>query len=972
MVRPIGKAATGGFALAVAVLAANAIVSFYNIQQLRENDRLVANSHEVLAAFEATLATFNEARNSQRVYLITKEARHLEPFDDALTHLPDRLQALEELTAADPGQRQRVAALGQQIRGKLDLFREAIDARKTRGILAARQLLVTDKAKQDWDTILKLIREIKQEENDQLRHRLEESRVSLYRTIATLFLATFAAIGLVGLTYGLIRRDLLGCRQAEETLRRHREWSHATLASIADAVIATDAGGRITFMNAVAQSLTGWKEEEGVGRPLEEIFRLVDEETQQPAGSPLQQVLQQGAKVNLANHTVLLTRGGARVPVADSAAPIRSERGDIVGGVVVFQDVTRRRRAEAALSESEQRYRSLAESVPGMVWTARPDGSNDYANRRWYDYTGLTPEQSLGFGWTVAVHPDDLARTLDLWKLHLESGEPGHGEVRLRRRDGAFRWFLLRTVPLRDRLGRVRKWFGTSTDIDDGKRAAEALRESEERFRRIVETAAEGVGVIDAESRITYVNRRMAKMLGSTVEDMLGRFPNDFLFAEDVEAARHEFRLKRAGNRGPFDFRLRRKDGSAIWASIASSPMFGDDGRFVGVLGMFSDVTDRKRLEEALKEADRRKDEFLAMLAHELRNPLASVGNAAQVLKRFGPADPQLQWAREVIDRQLRHLSRLVDDLLDVSRITHGKVTLQKEPVELAAVVARAVETVRPLIEDRGQELSVSLPPGPVRLEADLTRLAQVLGNLLTNATRFTGPGGRIGLTAAADGAEVVLRVRDSGIGIPAELLPQVFDLFTQGDRSPARSEGGLGVGLTLVKSLVEMHGGRVQALSDGPGKGAEFVVRLPIVQAQQTAQVAAPPEHAPVSFLPRRILVVDDHVDTAELQALLLRAAGHEVRTAHDGPVALEAARAFRPGIVILDIGLPGMDGYEVARRLRGEPGLEEVLLIALTGYGRDEDRRRCREVGFDHHLVKPVDSDALQRLCAGSGAAT
>jgi CheY-like chemotaxis protein/two-component sensor histidine kinase len=338
----------------------------------------------------------------------------------------------------------------------------------------------------------------------------------------------------------------------------------------------------------------------------------------------------------------------------------------------------------------------------------------------------------------------------------------------------------------------------------------------------------------------------------------------------------------------------------------------------------------------------------------------------------LGEGDPRLQRARDVIDRQVVQLARLVDDLLDVSRITRGKIALRKEPLDLATVVARAVETSRPLLDGRRHELTVALPPGPVRVEADAARLTQVVGNLLNNAAKFTDEGGHIRLTVEPDGDGAVVRVRDDGLGIAADLLPRVFDLFTQGDRSLARSEGGLGIGLTLVKSLVEMHGGTVSAHSDGPGSGSEFVVRLPVVQARFASPTGdgrggqADGQASPS----RRVLVVDDNADTAESLALLLRVKGHEVRTAHDGATALQDAGAFQPEVVLLDLGLPRMDGYEVARRLRAQVGLRKALLVALTGYGQEEDRRRAEEAGFDAHLTKPADPTALQRLLAGAEA--
>jgi two-component system CheB/CheR fusion protein len=391
------------------------------------------------------------------------------------------------------------------------------------------------------------------------------------------------------------------------------------------------------------------------------------------------------------------------------------------------------------------------------------------------------------------------------------------------------------------------------------------------------------------------------------------------------------------------------------------------------------EIAGRKQLEQELQlradelaNADRRKDEFLAMLAHELRGPLAPISNAVQIIKSCDDDRATVEKARGMVERQVQHLSRIVDDLLDVSRVTKGKLTLRKAPVEVATVVARAIEMSRPLLDARGHELAVTLPREPLWVRADVTRLAQVVGNLLNNAAKYTAPRGHIRLSVEPAAGQVVVRVRDDGMGIPADLLPRVFDLFTQGENSLARSEGGLGIGLTVVKSLVEMHGGTVTAQSDGPGQGSEFEVRLPLLERKPAAAVAAAAGGPPVGrrAASRRVLVVDDNVDAAESLATVLRIAGHEVRTTHDGGAALTAAEAFRPQVVLLDIGLPQMDGYEVARRLRARPGLEKALLVAVTGYGQEEDRCRAEEAGFDAHLVKPADLAALHRLLAGSGA--
>jgi signal transduction histidine kinase len=379
-------------------------------------------------------------------------------------------------------------------------------------------------------------------------------------------------------------------------------------------------------------------------------------------------------------------------------------------------------------------------------------------------------------------------------------------------------------------------------------------------------------------------------------------------------------------------------------------------------------LAEQQRAAEALRRADRQKDEFLAMLAHELRNPLAPIRNGLLLLD--GPESGRV---REMMGRQVDHLVRLVDDLLDVSRILRGKVELRVEPLDLATVLARATETSQPIIDAQGHELTVSLSQPRIRVNGDPVRLAQVFANLLNNAAKYTEKGGHIWVAAGREGGEVVVRVADDGIGMPADLVPRVFDLFTQAERSLDRSQGGLGLGLTLIKRLVEMHGGTVEAHSEGPGKGSEFVVRLPAFEGVVPGEPGpAGDTPSPPPAPPRRVLVVDDNADAAETLAWLLRAAGHDVLTAYDGRAAVDTAPAFRPEVVLLDIGLPGIDGYEVAARLRRRPELREALLVAVTGYGQDEDRRRSREAGFDEHLTKPIDPAALPALLARAGAPT
>ena len=398
-----------------------------------------------------------------------------------------------------------------------------------------------------------------------------------------------------------------------------------------------------------------------------------------------------------------------------------------------------------------------------------------------------------------------------------------------------------------------------------------------------------------------------------------------------------------------------------LLSQVAERTFFAVESARAGVL--LSESRDQlERLNAQLSETDRRKDEFLAVLAHELRNPLAPIRNATQFLQLKAPADAALQNARDIIDRQVTHLVRLVDDLLDVSRITSGKISLQKERVSLTLIVTNAVEASRPLIESEQHQLTVTLPDEPLYVDADLTRMAQVLQNLLNNAAKYTPPGGKIGLHAAFDGKQVTIRITDSGIGIPPEMLSHIFNLFTQVGRSIEWQTGGLGIGLTLVQRLVEMHGGNVEAQSDGLDKGSVFTIRLPafLHGHENAASVSSKGAESTAGHL--RILVVDDNVDAADTLAEILRAAGHGVQTEHDGIAAVDAARSHKPDVVLLDIGLPKLNGYDAARQIRSHD--HSPVLVAVTGWGQDDDRRRSQEAGFHHHLVKPVDLSALERI--------
>jgi PAS domain S-box-containing protein len=754
----------------------------------------------------------------------------------------------------------------------------------------------------------------------------------------------------------------------EATDHDHRELLRVTLASISDAVVTTDAAGRVTLMNPIAESLTGWTMAEATGRPLEAVFQIIDEDGRQPIENPAVRALREGAVAGLANHSLLLTRDGRELPVADSAAPICDAHGTVSGAVVVFKDVSERRRLERAAAAARAFAENVVATVREPLLVLGADLKVQMANRSFYRTFRVTPQDTesrflyeLGDGqWNIpalrTLLEEVLPRNTSFDDFEVEHTFPALGR---------------RTMLLNAR--RIFFGEGDRTEIillaiednTERKRTARAVETSEVRYRRLFETAQDAILILDADAGTIFdANPFLVAMLGYSHEELIGKELWEIGLFRDREASRTAVReLQEHGYIRYENLPLETKGGARKDVEFVSNVY--SVGRQRVIQCNIRDITDRKRSEDALKEADHRKDEFLAMLAHELRNPLAPIRSALQMMQLKGTDDADVRRAHEVIGRHVLHLVRLVDDLLDVARITRGKVTLLMEPIDLAAVVVQAVEISRPLIDARKHQLDVTLPTSAVWVEADRTRLAQVVSNLLNNAAKYTEEGGRIGLTWERAGDQAVLRVRDEGVGIAAEMLPRVFDLFTQVRGSVSRSDGGLGIGLTLARSLVEMHGGWVQALSPGLGRGSEFAIYLPrLREPSAPASDAAdePSNVRPVS--PRLILLVDDNGDAAEMLAMLLRLKGHEVRTAYDGPTALDAVRARAPDVVLCDIGMPGMDGLQVARCMREDFGLKQTLLVALTGYGQDDDRRRTQEAGFNAHLVKPVDLNELQDL--------
>ncbi|WP_435008958.1 hybrid sensor histidine kinase/response regulator [Tundrisphaera lichenicola] len=651
--------------------------------------------------------------------------------------------------------------------------------------------------------------------------------------------------------------------------------------------------------------------------------------------------------------------------------PIKDESGRVMFLAPTGTDITDRKRAEQALQESEGRFRQVADTMPQIVWVTRPDGFHEYYNRRWYEYIGCTPEECLGHGWNAPLHPDDRQRSIDRWSHSLRTGDPYEIEYRFRSKEGKYRWFLGRALPVRDDSGTIVKWFGTCTDIEDFKRA-EADRQ---KFVTLAENSLDFIGICDLQGIPFYINRAGLEMVGlGGIEEARRATLGDFFFPEDQPWIQDQFipEVLKEGH-GEVEVRFRNfRTGEARWMAYKVLTLADADGRISSLATVSQDVTDRRRLEDDLRtlaadlsEADRRKDEFLATLAHELRNPMAPIRNSLRIMRLAGEDRATVEESRSLIERQVKHMVRLIDDLMDVSRITRDKLELRREMVDLASIIRNAVDTSLPLVEASRHALTLTLPEEPILLDADLTRLSQVFANLLNNAAKYTEPGGEIALIAERQGGEAVVSVIDNGVGIPAEMLPRVFEMFTQVDRTLERSQGGLGIGLMLVRTLVEMHGGSVDVQSEGQGLGCRFVVRLPIVESVPRSREV--PEAGPESADPptaRRVLVVDDNRDSARTLVRLLKLMGHQASIAYDGGEALTVADRERPEVILLDIGLPVINGYEVARTIRDRPWGRDVAIVALTGWGQEGDRRRSKEAGIDRHLVKPVDPDALEGL--------
>lgn len=778
---------------------------------------------------------------------------------------------------------------------------------------------------------------------------------------------------LVGVEFDITRR-----KHAEAQLRGSEQRFHAIFDGTFEFIGLLKPDGTVIEANQTALEFIGAPAAEVVGRPFWE--------TPWWQGSPEQQerlkkAIAEAAQGKFVRFEAQHPSKDGRIDIIDfSVRPITDETGRVTMIIPEGRRITERKRAEQALRDSEQRLQHALAAGGMGTWERNLRTGEIRWDERAYQMYGIESGTAVDVNSLNArVHPDDVATMQSAIDHTVRTGAEYRCSFRFYRPDGRTVWIHARGGLRRDESGTTSHIVGVNFDVTERHKTEQALRESEERLTQAVHAAEIGIFEHDHRTDQFYWSPTLRQIYGADADEpaSLERYV-ELLHPDERDLVLAAIRQAHdPAGEGLYcvEHRLVRRDGSVHWVYVRSQTLFDGEGiarRPVRTVGAVVDVSERNRLEselhkrvEQLGEADRRKDEFIATLAHELRNPLAPIRNVINLLGKKGALEPDVQRAHDIISRQIHHFTRLIDDLLDVSRITRDKLELRKQRVTLSEVIDAAVEISRPLIDRNGYRLTINLPAEPIYLDADAIRLSQVFMNLLNNAAKYTPQNGLINLSAERDGDNVAVRIADNGIGIAADQLPHLFDMFYQADRTYEQSQGGLGIGLTLVWRLVEMHGGKVEAHSAGLNQGSEFVVHLPVLTAHSDVQGQTEAvDNFPTAA--RRILVVDDYGDSADTLAELLGFDGNDVRVAHDGLEALEIAETFRPRVALLDLGMPKLNGYETASKIRERPWGKDMLLVAVTGWGEEDVMERTKEAGFDAHILKPVDYPELSKLLA------
>jgi hypothetical protein len=736
------------------------------------------------------------------------------------------------------------------------------------------------------------------------------------------------------------------------------------------AMLMLDPTGKVVSWNSGAEAIKGYRAEEIIGRHFSQFYPP----EALARGLPAHELNVASASGRFEDEGWRVRKDGSQFWANVIITVLRDENGRLIGFAKVTRDLTERRRVEETMRQSEERFRSLVQSVKDYaIFMLDPAGRVATWNAGARRIKGYEADEIVGSHFSIFYPPEALERGFPDHELRVARLEGSFEDENWRvRKDGTRFWANVIITAVRDAAGNLIGFSKITRDLTERRAHEVQLRESEERFRLLVEGVSEyAIVMLDRQGAVSSWNAGAERIQGYEPAEILGRHFSHFYTAEDVADNKPWQQLSRARVEGRINdegWRVR-KDRTLFWASSAITALYDADGHHYGFAQVMQDLTQRRHA-ETLADAAQRMQEFIAMLAHELRNPLAPIRNAVELMGRKGLNDPTLEAMRQTIARQSMHLTRLLDELLDVNRIARGQFVIEMAPIDLADVLARAIESSRPNIESRGHRLNAGAITQPLWVQGDAVRLTQVFVNILNNAAKYTPNGGEISVRAALQDGEAVIRIRDNGRGIERAALERVFDLFVQLHPGTDAAIGGLGVGLALVRRVVELHAGNVRVISDGPGKGSEFIVRLPSGNIASGARPAV--ALVPAETVHRlRVLLVDDNRDAADTLELLVRSMHHEVRAVYDGESALRLVESFKPQVVLLDIGMPHMNGYEVAEAITRASAEPKPVLVAVTGWGQETDRARARDVGFRFHFVKPVTAHAMQSMLNEVGAA-
>jgi PAS domain S-box-containing protein len=962
-----------GFALATSMLVFVGWISLREQKRFVEAAQWREHTHEVVNSLNETVALLSDAETGQRGYLLTGDETYLEPYNAATRSIDRIVVKLKDLTSDNLRQHIRIEKLEPLVETKLSELKQTIDLRKNKGLAAATGVVQSGAGKQTMDQIRSVIAEMTSEETALLKTRRQQAEVSATASGRTILGGTLVSIALLVLCFALLNRQLSERVRAQQSLARNEKWLSTTLSSIGDAVVATDMNGTVSFLNPVAQKLTGWSLEEARGKSMDIVFDIVNSETRLAVENPVKKVFREEKVVDLADHTILLSKDGNEFDIEDSAAPIVSESGETLGVVLVFRDVTENKTAEKETKGQKDLLELILASMSDGVVVADKNGkfllfnpaaeeilglgATDATPDQWADRSGVYHSDGL-----TAYGPNELplARAIrgeatdSVEILVRHAGKP----------DGAF--VSITGRPLRDERGVLRGGVVVMHDVTVQRHAEQALRQSEERFRLLVSEVMDyGILMLDPEGHIVSWNAGAERIKGYRSQEIIGRHFSCFYSKEDVAAGKPANELKAAIEKGRFEdegWRIR-KDGSQFWANVVVTALHDEAGRLRGFAKVTRDITEQRRTQELLmrakEEAERAskfKDQFLSTMSHELRTPLNAVLGFSDLLadERYGPLNDRQQRYVGHIHTGGKHLLKLISDILDLSKIEAGRMELTPEDVTVTSAFTEVISALYPLAEKKSQVLLQQVEPH-LHLRADSMRFKQVLMNLTGNAIKFTPEGGRIELSAVRGGDQVKIKVHDNGPGIPPEQQKRIFEAFFRLRETGSATEG-TGLGLAITARLVELHGSKLE-IESRPGEGASFYFSLPLIEVapDQSAQAAIP---APRARKAPRILVIEDNAATGQLIQSQLTSSGYETLKCSRPEQALEMAAEHQPDAITLDLLMRPVHGLEVLLQLKNDSRTSKIPVIVVTivdqpGVGT--------ALGADEYLIKPVDKATL-----------